>query len=239
MGLIDEIVHAVAPEKILFEAPAWISRCGSSVASAPTSTSETSSPRRSCRWRRCGSDCARTRRSSTSMASRRRAGAAPRVTGSLGLAASCCSSRRDRTTTSSRCAFRATATPAQRHRSRSGHALAARIADERHDPRRCGPRTSAGPGRPPRRSGTRLACRSASTRACVRATGTLGGPAVHGGRGRRARAVRRVARTGPRVSLSRGGITGRQQGVSPPPCARSTPAPRCPALACATAARSG
>ena len=59
MGLVDEIVHAVAPDRrSCSRRRARISRCGSCAASGPTSTSATSRRRRSSRSRRCASGCA-------------------------------------------------------------------------------------------------------------------------------------------------------------------------------------
>ncbi len=60
MGLIDEIVHAVDVEQVLFEAPrkeqqVWFLR-----ASAAKSTSATSRPTTCSRWRRCAWGCAPT-----------------------------------------------------------------------------------------------------------------------------------------------------------------------------------
>ena len=61
MGLIDEIAHAIAAgARSCSRRRARTSRCGSCAASARTSTSATSRPRTSCRWRRSGSACAPT-----------------------------------------------------------------------------------------------------------------------------------------------------------------------------------
>ncbi len=96
-GLIDEIAHAIDPDRLVFEAPKGSSRSGCSSASAPSAISATSLPTTCSRWRRCVWGCART----PSSASRE---AVQRMTARSGVAAI----DRDRATRARRvCAARA------------------------------------------------------------------------------------------------------------------------------------
>ena len=59
-GLIDEIAHAIDPDRLIFEAPRRSSRCGCCTLRHASATSATSRPRTCSRSRRCGWACART-----------------------------------------------------------------------------------------------------------------------------------------------------------------------------------
>ena len=162
MGLIDEIVHAVAPEQILFEAPrkdqqVWfVRRFG-----AERQPRQHRRPTTSSRWRRSGSGCA----SDTAAGGARLS----RVAGHRARAP-----RRDRRQPRADPRAGVSRHAAERHRTAPGRGAgrAGRVARRRSP--RCGLRISAARARLLRSSARGSGSSRASTRGCARRTAATG-----------------------------------------------------------------